>query len=73
MTPDDLYASIPTIQPKNNLLDIAVPGIGKYNLEAHRTENKPVMTQENWCKLCIGVAEKNMAASPDDKGSGFRV
>ena len=62
----ELYESIPLMQPKTNILPLyQVPGIGKYDLEAHAKAASPVMDQEKWCQLCIAVAERNPVLFPD--------
>eukprot|EP00435_Cladocopium_sp_Y103_P010463 s2420_g2.t1 len=60
MSCQELYDSIPQMQPKTNILPLhQVPGIGKYDLQAHAKAGSPVMDQEKWCQLCIAVAQRN--------------
>ena len=60
-----LYASLPLVLPKTNLVNFEVPGFGKYDVEAANAGRLPVLTQQNWWLFAKAVADQEPALLHD--------
>jgi hypothetical protein len=58
--PDELKQIIPILLPMTHTVE-GLPGITKYPIGEWIRTGQFVMTEESWCKLCMQIADADMA------------